>query len=45
LAVENEHVHENATRVPVNEFIDIEWIFAKTVMGIKKNGEVRVASV
>lgn len=44
LSVENYHTHENATRIPINEFIDIEWIFAKTVMAIKINGEVRVAS-
>ena len=44
LAVENSHCHENATRVPVNEFIDVEWIFGKTVMALKINGEIRVAS-
>jgi len=44
LAVENEHYHENATRIPANEFIDVEWILGKTVMAIKINGEVRVAS-
>lgn len=44
LAIENSHLHENATRIPVNEFIDVEWILGKTVMAIKINGEVRVAS-
>jgi len=44
LAVENEHYHENATRIPVDEFIDVEWILGKTVMAIKINGEIRVAS-
>ena len=44
LSCENQHYHENATRIPVNEFIDVEWILAKTVMAIKINGEVRVAS-
>jgi len=44
LAVENEHYHENATRVPVDEFLDLEWILCETVMAVKVNGEVRVAS-
>lgn len=44
LAVENEHYHESATRIPVNEFINVEWILGKTVMAIKINGEIRVAS-
>jgi len=44
LAIENEHYHENATRVPIDEFVDLEWIFGKTVMALKVNGEIRVAS-
>jgi predicted transcriptional regulator YdeE len=44
LAVENDHCHENATRIPVNEFIDVEWVLGKTVMALKINGEIRVAS-
>ena len=44
LAIENEHYHENATRVPINEFVDVEWILDKTVMALKINGEIRVAS-
>jgi len=44
LAVENEHYHENATRVPIDEFIDVEWILGETIMALKINGEIRVAS-
>jgi hypothetical protein len=44
LSCENHHYHDNATRIPTNEFIDVEWILGKTVMAIKINGEVRVAS-
>jgi len=27
--------------IPVNEFVDIEWIFGKNVMAVKVNGEIR----
>ena len=44
LSCENEHVHEGAAHVPIDEFIDVEWILGKTVMALKINGEIRVAS-
>ena len=44
LAIENQHYHENASPIPINEFIDVEWILGETVMAIKINGQVRVAS-
>jgi hypothetical protein len=44
LSCENEHYHESVGHVPANEFVDIEWIFGEKVLGIKVNGEIRVAS-
>ena len=43
LYCENEHDHEGASQIPVNEFVDVELIYGEKVMGIKINGEVRVA--
>ena len=44
LYCENEHYHEGVSWVPANEFLDIEWILGEKVMGVKVNGEIRVAS-
>jgi AraC family transcriptional regulator len=44
LRTENMHWHEGANKVPINEFVDIEWVLGEKVMGVKVNGVVRVAS-
>ncbi|MCL2407327.1 MAG: AraC family transcriptional regulator [Defluviitaleaceae bacterium] len=45
LAVMNEHYYKGATRIPSNEYVDVEWILAKTVMAVRVNGELRVATL
>ena len=40
----NMHSYENAGHIPINEFIDLEWILGEKVMAVKVNGEVRAAS-
>jgi len=44
LAVANEHYYPGATRIPANEFVDVEWILARTVMAVRINGKLRVCT-
>ena len=34
-------VHQKCGELPVDEFVDIEWIFSKDVMAFKVNDEIR----
>jgi len=36
-------IHKNCGIIPVDEFIEIEWLIGKTVMAVKVNGELRYA--
>ena len=40
----NEHWYHGVGEIPINEFVDIEWILGDKVMAVKVNGEVRFAS-
>jgi len=36
-------VHKNCGIIPVDEFVEIEWMIGKEIMAVKVNGELRYA--
>jgi len=44
LSRSNEHWVDSCGRIPVDEFVNVEWLLGDKVMGVKVNGELRFVS-